>query len=196
VRFGIESGSQRVLKGIKKSMALAHTERACRLVAAEGIRVFGYFMMFQFWEDKGVLQWETVGEVEDSIRLVKRLWRAGVLHYSSWMFAIPVQGAEYYDIAVRHRMVTAPFQPDDTWDPTPFVPRVTAEEFSRLFRRARFLQGMMALRAGSFELRNWRGLLSKGLTALRGHAGLRMRRPSTAEAAGRDLPAIVQRAGA
>jgi hypothetical protein len=100
------------------------------------------------------------------------------------MFAIPVQGAEYYDIAVRHRMVEAPFQPDDRWDPTPFVPRVTALEFSRLFRHARFLQGLMALRAGSFELRNWRGLLTKGLTALRGHAGSRLRRPTRAQAMG------------
>ncbi len=183
VRFGIESGSQRVLKGIKKKMSLEQTELACRLVAAEGVRVFGYFMMFQFWEENGELQWETPAEVEGSIRLAQRLWREGVLQYSSWMFAIPVQGAEYYDIAVRHGMVTAPFQPDDRWDPTPFVPHVTAAAFSRLFQRARLLQGLMALRAGSFELRNWRALLNKALTVLRGHAGIRMARPSRFEAA-------------
>ncbi|MBP9200886.1 MAG: B12-binding domain-containing radical SAM protein [Gemmatimonadales bacterium] len=181
VRFGIESGSQRVLNGIKKKMALEKTEHACRLVSAEGIRVFGYFMMFQFWEEDGRLEWETPAEVEESLRLVERLWRAGVLHYSSWMFAIPVQGAEYYDIAVRHGMVKPPFQPSDTWDPTPFVPGVTAREFSRLFRRARWLQARMALKAGSFELRNWRALLSKGLTALRGHAGVPLRRPTREE---------------
>jgi anaerobic magnesium-protoporphyrin IX monomethyl ester cyclase len=184
VRFGIESGSQRVLKGIKKRMSLEQTELACRLVSGQGIRVFGYFMMFQFWEDQDGLQWETVAEVEESIRVAKRLWRAGTLHYSSWMFAIPVQGAEYYDIALRHGMIKAPFQPDDRWDPTPFVPHVSASEFSQLFRRARLLQGLMAIRAGYFELRNWRGLMTKGLTALRGHAGIRLKRPTRAQAAG------------
>lgn len=184
VRFGIESGSQRVLRGIKKRMSLEQTERACRIVEAAGIRVFGYFMMFQFWEADGELQWETYEEVEDSIALARRLWSAGVLHYSSWMFAIPVQGAEYYTIALRHGMVTAPFVPDDKWDPTPFVPNVTQREFSMLFRRARLLQGLMALRAGSFEFRNWRGLLSKALTAVRGHAGIGIARPTREMAAG------------
>ncbi len=185
VRFGVESGSQRVLKGIKKKMSLEQTEKACRLVSAEGIKVFAYFMMFQFWEEDGRLEWETVEEVEESLRLVRRLWIQRHLDYSSWMFAVPVQGAEYYDIAIRHGMVKAPFVPGDSWDPTPFIPNVTAAEFSRLFRRARLLQARMALRAGSFELRNWRGLLNKGLTALRGHAGIGLRRPSRLEAAGK-----------
>lgn len=184
VRFGIESGSQRVLKGIKKKMSLEQTERACRLVSAEGIRTFGYFMMFQFWEEDGVLQWETVDEIEQSLLLARRLWREGTLDYCSWMFSIPVQGAENYDVALRHGMVREPFLPGDRWDPTPFMSGVSHKEFSRLFRQARFLQGMMALRAGSFELRNWRGLLTKGLTALRGHAGVPLRRPSIAQASG------------
>lgn len=188
VRFGVESGSQRVLKGIKKKMSLEQTEKACRLVSAEGIKVFAYFMMFQFWEEDGRLEWETLEEVEESLALVRRLWNLHYLDYSSWMFAVPVQGAEYYDIALRHGMVTAPFLPGDSWDPTPFVPKVTAAEFSRLFRRARFLQGRMALRAGSFELRNWRGLLSKGLTAVRGHAGIGLRRPTRQQAAGKLVP--------
>lgn len=187
VRFGIESGSQRVLKGIKKRMSLENTERACRLVSAEGIRTFGYFMMFQFWEEDGKLHWETLDEIESSLGLARRLWRQGVLDYTSWMFAIPVQGAEYYDIALRHGLVVAPFQPDDRWDPTPFIPGVTAAQFSRIFRRARMLQGMMAIKAGSFELRNWRGLLTKAMTALRGHAGIRLQRPSRGEASGADV---------
>lgn len=184
VRFGIESGSQRVLKGIKKRMSLEQTEKACRIVSAAGIRTFGYFMMFQFWEEDGRIVWETADEVEESLRLARRLWKEGILDYTSWTFAIPVQGAEYYDIALRNGMVRAPFQPDDKWDPTPYVPGVTPERFSSLFRRARWLQGMMALRAGSFELRNWRALFNKGLTALRGHAGIGLSRPTAAQAAG------------
>lgn len=168
VRFGIESGSQRVLRGIKKKMAREQTEHACRLVAAAGVRVFGYFMMFQFWEEDGRLAFERPDEVEQSLDFARRLWREGALHYSSWMFAIPVQGAELYDIALRHGMIRAPFVPTDAWDPSPFLPGVTRREFSSLYRRARLLQARMALRAGGFELRNWRGLASKAMTVLRG----------------------------
>lgn len=168
VRFGIESGSQRVLRGIKKKMAMEQTEHACRLVAGAGVRVFGYFMMFQFWEEDGRLACERPDEVEESLRFARRLWREGVLHYSSWMFAIPVQGSELYDLALRHGMIQAPFVPTDAWDPSPYLPGVTRTEFSALYRRARRLQAMMALRAGGFELRNWRGLASKAMTALRG----------------------------
>lgn len=168
VRFGIESGSPRVLRGIKKQMAMEQTEHACRQVAGAGVRVFGYFMMFQFWEEDGRLACERPEEVEASLAFARRLWREGALHYASWMFAIPVQGAELYEIALRHGMIRAPFVPSDAWDPSPHLPGVTRAEFSALYRRARRLQALMALRAGGFELRNWRGLASKALTALRG----------------------------
>ena len=42
VRFGIESGSQRVLIGIKKKMSRFQTERACQMVSRHGIKVYGY----------------------------------------------------------------------------------------------------------------------------------------------------------
>ena len=62
VRFGIESASQRVLVGIKKKMSRLQTEHACELVARQGIKVYGYFMMFQFWERDGEFQYETAEE--------------------------------------------------------------------------------------------------------------------------------------
>ena len=46
VRIGMESASDRVLTGIKKKMSLANTERACELLSKQGIKIFGYFMLF------------------------------------------------------------------------------------------------------------------------------------------------------
>ena len=47
VRIGIESASDRVLTGIKKKMSLAKTEQACDLLSKQGVKVFGYFLLFR-----------------------------------------------------------------------------------------------------------------------------------------------------
>ena len=54
------------------------------------------------WEEDGKLQHETPEEVRASIDFARQLWKRGILHYTSWASAIPVQGAELYDIARRH----------------------------------------------------------------------------------------------
>ena len=52
VKFGIESSSDRVLHGIKKMMSQEKTIRACELTAKAGIKVYGFFMLYQMWEDR------------------------------------------------------------------------------------------------------------------------------------------------
>ena len=84
------------------------------------------------------------------------------------MYALPVHGAEFHDIAVRRGMIDRGFYPNFDWNPADHLP-VSHETFSMLFGKARRLQALMALRAGGFELRNWRALLNKAKTAIRGH---------------------------
>ena len=169
VRIGIESGNPRVLTGIKKRMSLEQTEFACGLLAEHGIKVWGYFLLFQFWEDKGLLESESAEEVRHSLRFAKRLWRQGKLHYTSWAPAIPVQGAEFYNLARRRGMIDDDYYPSDGgWDPRPFLPGVSSLEYRTLFARARWLQGQMAWTAGAIEWRNWRAILYRARPLLTG----------------------------
>jgi radical SAM superfamily enzyme YgiQ (UPF0313 family) len=166
VRFGIESANDHVLRSTKKRMALEQTEEACRLVTEAGLKAWGYFLMFQFWEEEGELRCEKPDDVRRTIRFARELWRRGHLQYSSWMYAIPVHGAELYDIAVRHRLVDDRYEPGESWDPSMHLPGVSRLAFRSLFFQARVLQARMALSSGGFELRNWRGILARVRSAV------------------------------
>jgi radical SAM superfamily enzyme YgiQ (UPF0313 family) len=162
VRIGIESANMRVLTGIKKRMSLEQTEKACAMLARHGIKVWGYFLLFQFWEENGVLTWESAEEVRNSLRFATRLWREGKLHYSSWAPSIPVQGAEFYNLALRRGMIDEDYYPSDGgWDPRPFMPDVSDLDYRILFARARWLQGRMALSSGAIQWKNWRAILHR-----------------------------------
>lgn len=182
VRIGIESANERVLTGIKKRMSLTQTEYACRLLADHGVKVWGYFLLFQMWEDDGVLRTETVDEVRNSLAFAARLWREGALHYSSWAPSIPVPGAEFYNLARRRGMIDEHYFPSDTnWDPRPFLPDVSDWQYRYLLARARWLQGAMAVSAGAIEWRNWRAILHRARPLVTGRFG----RPSAPPAAQR-----------
>jgi hypothetical protein len=168
VRLGVESASNRVLTGIKKRMSLAKTERACEMLSRRGIKVFAFVMMFNLWEDKGKLQHENAQEVQDTIALVYRLWRQRNLHYSSWQFAVPVPGAELYDIALRRGMIDAEYIPNDAWDAHQFLEGISKTEFNRLYARARRQQVVMAVTSGCLEWRNWKGILHQARTTVFG----------------------------
>jgi hypothetical protein len=168
VKFGIESASDRVLRGIKKKMSKEKTVRACKLAADAGIKVYGFFMLYQMWEEDGQLQHETPEEVRASIDFARELWKLGILHYTSWASAVPVQGAELYDIARRHGMVDADFYPSEEWSIFDHLPAISKKTYNQHFAASRRLQAMMALRSGHIEWRNWRGISHKLLTLVRG----------------------------
>jgi radical SAM superfamily enzyme YgiQ (UPF0313 family) len=171
VKFGIESASDRVLRGIKKLMSQEKTIRACQLAADAGIKVYGFFMLYQVWEEGGKLQHETPEEVRATLDFAGQLWKRGILHYTSWASAVPVQGAELYDIALRHGMVGADFYPCEEWDIFEHLPDISKMTFNQHFAESRRLQAMMALRSGHIEWRNWRGISAKLLTMVRGKTG-------------------------
>ncbi len=168
VRVGLETTSDRVLKGIKKRMSFEKTEKALRLMTDQGIRVLAFAMLFNYWEDDGELQHESAEEVRQTIRDVYRLWRKGYVHYTSWQFANPVPGAEFYDIAVKRKMIAPDYLPSDTWNSFAFLQGVPRAEFNKLYASARRQQAIMAIRAGNFEIRNYRGIARKAYTALFG----------------------------
>jgi radical SAM superfamily enzyme YgiQ (UPF0313 family) len=171
VRVGIESTSDRVLKGIKKKMSFEKTEGALKMMTDQGIKVFAFMMLFNYWEENGELQNEAATEVRQTIDDVYRLWRKGLLHYTGWQFCAPVPGSEFYDIALRHGMIDEDYQPSDTWESFDYLVGVSRKEFNSLYAAARRQQGMMAAVSGNFEWRNYRNIVRKAYTMFFGQPG-------------------------
>jgi len=168
VRIGLETTSDRVLSGIKKKMSFDKTMRACKLLTDQGIKVFGFTMLFNYWEEDGELQHETVDEVKKTIKDVYSLWRQGYINYTSWAFACPVQGSEFYDIALKHGMIDENYYPGDTWNTHDYLQNVSKKQFNQVYASARRQQAIMALSSGNFEWRNYKGIARKAMTMLRG----------------------------
>jgi radical SAM superfamily enzyme YgiQ (UPF0313 family) len=98
---GLESGSQRVLDGIKKKTKLSEVETNLRTLQQHGIKVFAFTMLYQVWESESALQIETTHEVFDSIRLVLSLRRKNLLNQMSWAYATPYPGSDLYRVCKK-----------------------------------------------------------------------------------------------
>lgn len=161
VRVGIESTSQRVLRGIKKRMSLEKTERACELWTDQGIKVFAFLMMYNYWEGDGKVELETIDEINGTISFAYGLWRMKKLNYTSWSAATPVPGSELYDISVKYGYIDNSFLPGEEWKPYDHVNEISKREFTSAYRRARLQTALMAVSSGNIEWYNWRSILNK-----------------------------------
>lgn len=161
VRLGVETTSERVLRGIKKHNSPAKTAQAMQLLSETGIRVFAFLMLYNYWEENGQLKHETTEEVRQTIKDMYAYYRKGWLSYTSWAFACPVQGSELYDIAIRHKMIDNNYYPGDKWESYRYLKDVSRNEFNATYAAARRQQAWMAMGSGNFEWRNWRGIIHK-----------------------------------
>jgi hypothetical protein len=64
--------------------------------------VYGFFMLYNVWEENGELNYETTKEVEKTLRITKKLLKEKLLTYISWSVANPIIGSKLHDIIARH----------------------------------------------------------------------------------------------
>jgi len=160
VRIGIESANERVLKGIKKHVTIPQIESACKILSEHGIKVWAYFLIYNVWENNNELKYESDQEIQNSLNFGFRLWRKRHLHYSSWMFPMPVHGSELYNICRKYDLIDSEFYPNDRdWNPTMISENITSSQYKRFYKKAKFLQALMAISSGAIEFRNWRKIL-------------------------------------
>lgn len=106
VHIGIESVSNRVLKGINKMITFEETMRTLNILKKYKIKVYGFFMLYNAWEENGVLEYETTEEVRRTLSVAKQLLKDKLLTYISWSIANPIVGSKLHDIAVRHNIIS------------------------------------------------------------------------------------------
>jgi radical SAM superfamily enzyme YgiQ (UPF0313 family) len=99
---GIESGSDRVLHGIRKGVNLEQIEAGLRVLRHYGIKSYAFMMLYQAWEGQNGLELESTREVFQSLRFIWRLRRHGLVDQMSWAFATPYPGAELYRVCQKY----------------------------------------------------------------------------------------------
>jgi len=154
VHLGVESANDRVLGGIGKHVTVAQIETACERLSRQGVRVYAFMMLYQAWEENGTLAWETTGEVENSLRFTRRMFRSGLIHYMSWQFCTPLPGSPLHAIAAKHGLTdqgpTAGYEHRLGMT----LPGIPKREMQRMLRRGILLKDWYMLRSGAVSLRH------------------------------------------
>lgn len=161
LHLGMESGNDRVLKGLRKKITVEQIENVTDLLSAKGTKIFGFMMLYNVWEEDGELCFETSSEVDNSIKLCRNLLKNKKVHYMSWQFCTPLPGARLYDIAKRHNLMVA----DDVkvWEQfdehyvAMKLPGITHKEMPRKIKKGILIKDWYMLLSGRISLRHlWR----------------------------------------
>lgn len=105
IHLGMESANNRILKGLKKMITVEQITIATDLLSAKGIKIFGFMMLYNVWEENDELCYETTDEVDITINYCKNLLKNKKIHYMSWQFCTPLPGARLYQIAKKHNIM-------------------------------------------------------------------------------------------
>ncbi len=166
---GIESANDRVLNGLGKHITVDQVRKSTKLLSGHGVKVFGFVMLYNAWEEKGRLCYETTKEVDRTIAFCHELLKRGQIHYMSWQFCTPMPGARLYQIALRHGLFEGDtefvWQMFDEHYPVMTLPRIDKRTMLRRIKKGVLLKDYFMLRSGAI---NWRHLwrVKENLTAL------------------------------
>jgi len=113
LRFGLESGNQRILDLMKKNITLGMVESAVGMAQKVGMRTVGYFIL-------GYVD-ENAQSVNNTIQFAKKLDLDSAVFY----LGVPYYKTNFHDLAVERGLIDANYWPE--WvmgrrtDPLPFL---------------------------------------------------------------------------
>lgn len=121
IHFGIESGSNKTLKTIKKSIDTDQAIAAVAMAKKHGIQVLTYFMLG--------LPGETVEDMRETIRFAKKLDP----DYSTFSVTVPYAGTEMYEDGLKQGVIPVDFWLEFAKKPTPnfVVPHFWEEHLNK-----------------------------------------------------------------
>jgi len=154
--IGIETGNPETLKGIRKHFTHEQIEQSCRNIKKFGIKLQGYFMLYNAWEENGELRYEDTRMSRHTIAYADRLFSQGWLDFMGWSVAIPYPGSELYQIAFRHGLI--PPEGEGRWNEwaqkglsVMALPGVDRREQAKVLRKAQFHGTRAALLRGGIR---------------------------------------------
>jgi anaerobic magnesium-protoporphyrin IX monomethyl ester cyclase len=106
VHIGIESANDRVLRGIGKNVTQADNIRTLELLKKNNIKVYGFLMLYNAWETKGKLEYETPQEVSNTLEFARKCLSENLIEYISWSITNPIIGSKLHEIANKYDIVS------------------------------------------------------------------------------------------
>lgn len=118
IHYGVESGSDKTLKTIKKNITTAQALNAFKLAKSHGIQTLAYFMIG--------LPGETEEDMQETFRFAKKL----DADYATFSVTVPYAGTEIYEEALKRKVIPIDYWQEYAKHPTPhFVVPYFWEEF-------------------------------------------------------------------
>lgn len=127
VGFGVESGSERILKFVKKNLTKGQIRQGVKLAKKAGIAIRGFFMIG--------FPTETKKEIMQTIKFAKEL----DVDVAQFMVVTPYPGTELWKVAKKHGTISNDWSNFTYYAPkkAPFSSEVlTASEITMLYKRA------------------------------------------------------------
>jgi radical SAM superfamily enzyme YgiQ (UPF0313 family) len=164
VHVGMESSSNRTLRGIRKQVTTDQVESACTHLSNAGIRVLGYFQFYSAWEENGALCWETAEDADRTLDWIQNLNRRGILHYIASCVATPRLATPLWELATKyHLFKESPEEPFSYLREGMRLPGVSATQVRKTILRANYVKARMGLTSGNVNIRDipfylWRNI--------------------------------------
>lgn len=174
VNMGIETVSDRTLRGVKKRVTVAQIEETARILKNHQIRLMGYFQFFLAWEENGALCWESAEDAKRTIRWALDLQKRGLIHYMATAVSSPRPATPLFDLAVKHDLFNTHRD-----DPFPYLaeglrlPGLSRFDVARTMVYADYAKLRVALSSGDL---NWRVARETAARHVRRGAGRFMRK--------------------
>ncbi|MHA1270930.1 MAG: B12-binding domain-containing radical SAM protein [Candidatus Helarchaeota archaeon] len=159
--IGIESGNERTLKGINKHITLKTIIDTCKILKKYKIKVYGFFQMFNIWEENDTLQFETPKDVERTLAFTRNLLRRGLVNNISWVYSTPFPGSDLYEIVKKYGILKPNIKEFDPYSISVNLPGISEKKMIGVRRKGMILQGIYGVLSGKLNWRNWRHYLSK-----------------------------------
>jgi anaerobic magnesium-protoporphyrin IX monomethyl ester cyclase len=103
--IGLESANDRVLKGVGKNASQTDNVRTLELLKKYQIKVYGFLMLYNAWETKDKLEYETPEEVNNTLEFARKCLSENLIEYISWSITNPIIGSKLYNIAKKFDVV-------------------------------------------------------------------------------------------
>lgn len=150
---GIESANQKTLNGICKNIRINEIIKTCKNLKKHGIKVFGYFMGFNVWEDNKKLFFEGLHETENTIKFIRKLLHLKLIDYFSFSFATPYPGSKLYEIANKFNLISdINIENYTSHEPILSLPGISKREMLNLKKDAVTLQAKTALTGNELNI--------------------------------------------
>jgi radical SAM superfamily enzyme YgiQ (UPF0313 family) len=173
VHMGIESGNEETLKGIGKNITLQQVEEGCRILRKYDIEIVGMFMLYNAWEEAGVLCFEDTQKTKNTMKYALSLHEKGLINQFMWGPTNPYPGSKLFEIALRHNLIKEGLLDDwEAWRRDELyamkLPGIDIVEQTRMRTRGQYLKlKHLLLSKGKINIKDWKYFMEKGFRIIK-----------------------------